>query len=356
MNISNLRKETSERSDAANWAKDLLVKNTPSFYESIEGCNQNASNTITHLLERARFDNDGVSKDLDNILEQIVVLEGKDTLERKINFSKLFSIPLTYCLYCDETESVHLYNLISIEDLTVLQHFTTYKGFSDWIATQKQWKSNKAFRENEGLPNFDKQLRKAGTAWPTNLDCFITDKTNKPLAIIEYQNADRTGVVNHCNNDYLLCKQSYKNNWGHTNYHDDIRRWTSQEILRVQSGLRFFVITWSTINDDYILKEIESIALPYFPLAANGTIDWNYSKAYKASMNEYANTKNAKSQADLIAKGKTFNFSSGIPLNVIVNHPPLSIVNKTFPSLYYKYKKLNQGNKTELLTDFMEIL
>ncbi|HEX8574999.1 MAG TPA: hypothetical protein VF677_01765 [Flavobacterium sp.] len=53
---------------------------------------------------------------------------------------------------------------------------------------------------------------------------------------------------------------------------NNIRRWTSQEILRVQSGLRFFVITWSTINDDYILKEIESVALPYFPLTANGTI------------------------------------------------------------------------------------
>ncbi|HEX8574998.1 MAG TPA: hypothetical protein VF677_01760 [Flavobacterium sp.] len=65
-------------------------------------------------------------------------------------------------------------------------------------------------------------------------------------------------------------------------------------------------------------------------------------------MNEYATTKNEKSQADLTAKCKTFNFSPGIPLNVIVN--------KIFPSIYYKYKKLNQGNKAELLTDFMEIL
>lgn len=41
MAFKNYRKETSERSDEANWAKKILIEKTGLFFDSIEGCNEN---------------------------------------------------------------------------------------------------------------------------------------------------------------------------------------------------------------------------------------------------------------------------------------------------------------------------
>lgn len=51
MIFKNYRKETSERSDAGNWAKKLLAEKTGLFFDSIEGCNENNQNIVTHLME-----------------------------------------------------------------------------------------------------------------------------------------------------------------------------------------------------------------------------------------------------------------------------------------------------------------
>jgi len=358
MKIANLQKESSERSDAKNWAKNLLIEKTTYFFESIEGCSQNADNVVTHLFERARFDSNSAQKTIEEVRSMIVALESAAVLKRKLNFSKLFGIPLSYVLYCNETENVFLFKFESLEKFELVEEFSSYQAFSNWIALIKGWTSKKIFRENNDLPYFDQQLRKHKTAWPTNLDCFFTDENNVPIGIIEYQNADRVGVANHCNNDYLLCKISFKNASGYTDYHDDIRRWTSQEIIRVQSALRFFIITWSTISEDYILKEIEKIALPYFRNNANGSRDWAFSNRYKAAMNKYSNTKNDATKLIVANEGMTVIFVRTLlnQINVTTNVPPLSLEKQTFPHLYYSSKSLTQGNKNQLIDEFTALI
>ncbi|REG84111.1 hypothetical protein [Winogradskyella sediminis] len=357
MHIENLRKESSERSDSLNWCKDELNTNTPYNLDSIEGCNQNTDNIVTHLLERARYDNSVSAISLNDLLTSIIALEGTKELQRKINFASLFNIPLSYVLYCDETEITHLVSITSLTSISYVKKYDTYKEFADWIAEIKGWKSNKTFREIADLPHFDKQLRKHKTPWPTNLDCFVSDSNDNPIGLIEFQNADRVGVSNHCNNDFLLCKQSYTNGYGYKAYHDDIRRWTSQEIIRVQSGLRYFIITWSTRNEDYILKEVELVSIPHFPKKDNGAMDWDYVNKYKATMNKYANTKDNKYILLIGAKGHSMQFiknNNTITSNFIP--PPLSVVNKTFPSIYYSYKNLTIGNKTNLPIEFSNLI
>jgi hypothetical protein len=357
MKIKNLRKETSERSDAANWAKQSLIDNTTFFFDSIEGCNQNTNNIVTHLLERARFDVGINDNAIDDIYKMIIDIETIAVLTRKINFANLFSIPLSYVLYCDETETVYLLNFKSISKLEFINTFYSYQAFSDWISEIKGWKSNKSFRENPDLPEFDKRLRKCGTAWPTNLDCFFSDENNNPLGLIEYQNADRVGVQNHCNNDYFLCKMSSLNQWGHNQYHDDIRRWTSQEIIRVQSKLRYFIITWSTLNYIYTLKEIEKITIPHFPSKPDGKPDWDFVNKYKAAMNAYSNNKNINNQNKIEQNGITFNFSINNHNQIIttLNSPPLNFMLKTFPSIYYLHKKTSDNTETILGTEFKKL-
>lgn len=225
MEFSQFRKETSERSDARNWVKMLLIEGTPLHYDSIEGCNQNNQNVVTHLLERARISIAGTGEiNINTVFASIKNLEGDDNkLLRKIRFASCFGIPLTYVLYCNENENVFLFTITSLNEIALQRSFTTYQAFSNWIAEIKGWVSRKAFRE-DGLPQFDIILRRAGTAWPTNIDCFISNTDNAPQAILEFQNTKDALVRNHCNNDWFLCKSIQYN---------DIRRWTSQEILQI---------------------------------------------------------------------------------------------------------------------------
>lgn len=90
--------------------------------------------------------------------------------------------------------------------MSILQLIYSYKEFSDWIASIKGWRSTKPFREREDLPYFDKMLRQAGCAWPTNIDCFISNQDFEPIAILEFQNAKNTEVLKHCNNEFFLGK------------------------------------------------------------------------------------------------------------------------------------------------------
>lgn len=112
MALINYRKETSERSDATNWAKKMLIEKTGLFFDAIEGCNENNNNVVTHLFERARVDFvPGESLETD-VLSEIILLETPEVLQRKINFANTFNCPLTYVLYCNEKEAVWVYTSI----------------------------------------------------------------------------------------------------------------------------------------------------------------------------------------------------------------------------------------------------
>lgn len=359
MKLTNLRKETSERSDASNWAKQSLISDTPYFYESIEGCNQNTNNVVTHLLERARVDEVEGKSTKQEIINDIIEIEGTETLQRKINFATLFGINLSYILYCDESESVYHFEFISITEVNFNKKHNSYKEFADWIAEIKGWKSTKAFREYNDLPHFDKELRKHKTPWPTNIDCFFTDAENNPIGIIEYQNAKDTGVLTHCNNDHFQCRIAYEENGyygSYTVYSDDIRRWTSQEILRVQSGLRLIIVTWSQSNKDFIIKELQSVAIPFFP-EKDGKPIWKEMSRYKSALNRYVLSNRTKENEDIISKNaKTYNLTNDDgAMGSVVNEPILSYGAKTFPSLYYKSKNKSSENN-DFIKSFINIL
>ena len=47
----------------------LLIQHSGYYLESIEGCNQNKENLVTHLIERARVDN---SQGLKSTKEEVI--------------------------------------------------------------------------------------------------------------------------------------------------------------------------------------------------------------------------------------------------------------------------------------------
>lgn len=353
MAFINYRKETSERSDATNWAKKILIEKTGLFFDAIEGCNENDNNVVTHLFERARVDFvPGESLETD-VLSEIILLETPEVLQRKINFANTFNCPLTYVLYCNEKEAVWVYTISDLITCKFIVSYNTYHAFSDWIYTIKGWRSTKPYREREDLPYFDKALRRAGCAWPTNIDCFVSNQYSQPIAILEFQNANNTEVAMHCNNDFFLGKHTRINQDGYIQYDNDVRRWQSQEILRVQSGLRLFIITWSQKSTDFILKEVDVISFPNLPFSK----DWTKHGEYQRLMHEVANTRDQNSARIIANQFSTYKLSYAAPvMSQVYKYPSLSAKDKSFPYIYYKYKNLVEGLADTLPDLFLKLI
>lgn len=351
MKLYNFKKETSERSDATNWAKHMLIEQTDFFFDGIEGCNQNAQNQTTHLFERAHVDIDlNGPKSKERVLNSIIELESKPALQRKINFGLAFGLPLSYVLHNDTKGLVFVLEFRNTDDVEFAKSFSSYEAFGEYLAEIKGWKSGKSFREYDDLPMIDKSLRKNGTPWPTNIDCFCSDKNNNPIAIIEYQNAKQIGVLKHSNNEYFLCKQKSVKNSDYgpkTIYHDDIRRWTSQEILRVQSGLPLFVITWSQNEAHFQLKEVDQIVFPDFEMN-NPKDRWKRMATYKELLHQYATTKSDKSMTDVSRMKTLFLQKENNQIVENSNTLPTSIKGKTFPHIYWNRKAVVSDGRESL--------
>ncbi len=356
MQLSNYRKETSERSDADNWAKHCLISDTKFFFEGIEGCNQNTQNQTTHLFERAHVDIDfDGEKNKQDVLSSIIELETKNALQRKINFASAFGLSLSYVLYNDQSGSVFILEFRNIEDVEIVKSFNSYEGFGQYLAMIKGWKSTKRFREYNDLPQIDKTLRKYGTPWPTNIDCFCCDRKGQPIAIIEYQNAKAIGVHKHSNNDYFLCKQksiTKTKRGSKIIYHDDIRRWTSQEILRVQSGLPLVVITWSQGESHFQLKEVEKITFPDFEM--DNPVDRGRIFQYKEDLHRFSSDP-TEADFQVICNRKSLSFSKENNSVVEVKHLPLlTRKEKTFPHIYWKRKAVVSNSREILASLFLD--
>lgn len=126
-------------------------------------------------------------------------------------------------------------------------------------------------------------------------------------------------------------KYTGKNDYGYTIYYNDIRRWLSQEILRVQSNLRLFIITWSESSNDYILKEVEKVTLPDLPRNKN----WKLHNMIEENMHQLAvnyrtNKEYALKYADWIMKNTSSYNLEYIEnfIKLIHNQPKLDLKEK----------------------------
>lgn len=348
MAFSNYHKETSERSDPLNWAKQRLVTAGDYFFESIEGCNQNKYNMTTFILERACVSCDDGTPDSDDIVRaEIIKLEkGVQPIVRKCFFAKKLNCPFYYVLYCYEPEKVWVYKVD--KPFSLFQTFDSFNAFSEWIYENKQWGEDnvKDFHNKKDLPEFDIRLRecKCGCPWPTNIDCVAFNKKNEPIAIIEFQNADKTEVRNHCNNyAFLFGQTQIDRKTGMPTIDVDVRRWKSQEILRLQAGLRFFIITWKKSDCDYIIKEVDKISFPQLPYN-----DKKETESIKGTYHQLMNCSDKKEQKKLKDYIETHYESYSIAfengrMKKVPYKPVLSETKKSFPSIYYKYKQISFG-------------
>ena len=339
MEILKFQNETSERSEPYNWVKAEVSTLKDFYFAGFEGCNENSSNLVTAMMDRAviEFSGDPNENPLEkSVLEHIVKKEGR-SLQGKINFCRRLNIPYTYILYCYDPELVLRYE-ITENSCKLRERYCSFKKFSEWIMTIKGWKSNKAYEKKEDLPAFDNALRKAGCPWPTNIDCIAFSSDNQPVAIIEYQNTENENVSEHFNNYYYLSHHKREGD-DYRNTGLDEQRWKSQELLRLQSLLPHFTIVWSKNEDVTIVKVLDEVVFP----------NYNYETSedrqkYIKDLDSYAEKLKTRpklwknDQYQIMRKNYSsyqFRFDSGLIKRE--NHSaPLDLDKKTFPFLYGK--------------------
>ena len=353
MKIDSFHKETSERSEDQNWVLSELTHSSDFYYVGFEGCNENSSSMVTHIMDRASIEISGNLQSLPSAEEIITIinnLEG-NYLQGKINFCKFLGIGYTYILYNYENEIVLRYEYFNNE-LLFKAKYCSFKDFSNWIQSIKGWNSGKEFREKDDLPQFDKELRTAGCPWPTNIDCVVYHKTHKPVAILEFQNAKKTGVKNHTNNRYFFPNKDYTTR----NYKKgvDEQRWRSQEILREQSGLRHLTIVWSQSEDTVVVKELIKVVFPSYLDDGDNS---EYLKLLSLFGKEINNNPRNLENKYYHQICKSY-FSNGLHWeNGIMNNelyrPPLSIRYKTFPFIYGK--RLGSFTRESIRENFEKI-
>lgn len=335
MNVIQLSKETSERSETQNWVLEELASSSDFYYAGFEGCNENSSFIVTAILDRASIKVEGdinVLPDSETVKKSIIELEG-NSIWGKIQFCHLLGIGFSYILYNYEHQFVLRYEFNN-EGFFFRESYSSFEAFSKWIQTIKQWTSKKKYREKNDLPEFDKALRRAGCPWPTNIDCVVYHKTHKPIALIEFQNAKKTKVASHSNNAFFF--PNYVFNYQYLKPGQDEQRWRSQEILRLQSRLPHFTIVWSQNEDVVIMKQLDQVTFPDYDHCKNK----DAKDAYMKLLHDYYETliKGGDKQKyyNSICNNTSsyyLNFVGGV-MRKHYCYPPLSIESKTLPSIY----------------------
>jgi hypothetical protein len=242
-----LCRETSERSDAENWTRQAIEEDRRFALVAFEGCNQDASHRTTHLLGRSVFCRTGPGPvRASDIAREIVRAEGPAVLADRRLCAERVGVPYEHVVYSYHAKWVSRFAVGDGDaEVQIVQRYPAVGEFGGWLQEIKGWRSDKPFRERPDLPWLDRELRKLGTPWPTNIDGFLL-RDGHPAAVLEFQNADRTTVERHCNNDYFT---------------QDRRRWRSLDILRREADLPLVVVTWERGSHAARVKEVVEVRL-----------------------------------------------------------------------------------------------
>jgi len=358
--MAELVKTTSENSLDRNWAFKCIDDIKNYHVESLEGYTLDYNKGISIIMDRASTDDYSEIQSLSQkeVVKLILALEG-DSIQRKIKFASLYKIPYRYALYSEkECHYVWVYKFQDTKGL-LEREFTSYEEFGDWLNNKRSLSISKNFGHNTStikgtskfskLPIFDQALRNNGTPWLANLDGIIFNDNNDPIALLEMQTTYKISPKNHDNNKYYLQGQ-------------DINRFDIIEVASIQSGLPWFIITWSPLPDhreDYVIKKVNHIAHPYTNIIdGKSDISRDYMNLLKR-FSYYSDTndkKKIKIEEEICSKQKSFLLKKqGDQISKELFESSLSINNGSFPNIYYDY--IYEGNsKTSFISDMNKIL
>ncbi len=332
MSLSVFIKESAEVSDSANWVKKELKSCKYFSLDAIEGYTVDDNDGVIMMMERAKVDYDEMlCLSSQEVIREINEKDGEPgSLQRKINLARVFGIDLLYALYSEASRHhVWLYRFRHSGEGSLEEEFNDFSSFGIWLSNHRTKTISKGFgHENvishdtshfSDLPGFDQTLRNNKTPWLGNLDAFVSDKEGNPIALIEFQNTSKS-PKDHCNNFFFLSGA-------------DFNRVNSWEIARVHSGLPFFIIVWSKEQTGYRIKRLDCCT---------------FLKGESGLSNNIQACVSSESAVERVANNRSsYSFTKRDNGISRADHtPPLSIEDKTFPSIYYKYNELHEENSS----------
>lgn len=359
MQLINFRAENIFSKSKNSWARKEIESINQFRISSINGFSQSSKNQTTHILERALVDIDiQGEKSKEAILSQLIDLETGSGLQRKINFAKHLGLPLHYVLHNPRSGRVYVLELYNLVDVKIAKAFKSYEAFAGYISEIKGWKSKKELLAKKGLPELDNALRKHKSPWPANLDALLFDANSQPVAILEFQNAKTTLVEKVDMNDYFLCKKMKRQKVGGYEkivFFDDIRRWMSLELLRVQSQLPLINIVWSPDQSTYQINVVDQITFPDF-----ATYDthhpWENVEEYKMLLHDFAIEHSEETEKPIRMKKALSFWKLGNRNQEVFHNPPLSFKEKSFPYIYWKKRTKGDIDKDNFKHSFLEVM
>lgn len=299
----------------------------------LDGWSLDKDNRVTHVFQKVHLQVFSSIVDFESFVEELATGFLDENFLLYKNAAALFGAK-HYVLVHSEVPRQKIMVLEAVgEGFAFVKEFDGYRKFSSWLEKIRGYKSKQNYVLNRELSIFEDILRSSGTNWQVPSNLFITDEEQNLLGLIKTQHIQKYTLEKHSNNIFFL---------GLSNK-DDRKRWLSQEIIRIQSGLPLFVIVADSKNKDYSLKVIDNIVFPI------KDVDGGVSEI----LHRYALAlwTNKQDMADVLYKAicetvSTFTFYKDSENNKIIKHvleQPLSLENKTFPNIYYKSKMVVKG-------------
>ena len=246
--------ETSERNDSKNWVKDNLLNDGFNII-SFEGYTIKGGLT-TALFDRRQFQEEDIGGFNEDEIEELIRYE-EPYLNAKLSFAERIKVNYYYVFYNYDSQRIILYRFGGEVFFTLppnnkldapLQHIPRYfkrkifkyNSFCEFINLTKHIRDLKMLSgfQGKGLPMIDQIFRgECKYPWMGNLDgLFLTNESNEPKAIIEWQTTIAKSVKNHCNNDWFAPSANNKG---------DEQRWRVVHDISKQWKLPLIIIVWS---------------------------------------------------------------------------------------------------------------
>lgn len=262
--------ETSERNDSNNWVKAKLL-NDGFHIISFEGYTVKGGMT-TGLFDRRQFKDEKLEDLTKDEIEDLIRQE-EPYLDVKKSFAQSLKVNYFYVFYRYNPQSIILYrfggdvffslpesnsqnNALLDQPRSLESKIFHYNDFCSFIHSTRQIRDlqMKSKYEESGLPEVDKIFRNnCNYAWMGNLDgLFLTNQSNEPKAIIEWQTTKKIPVEKHCNNTWFAATRNRKG---------DEQRWRVMHNISLQSQLPLIIIVWSLneVNGNIKYKVVSDV-------------------------------------------------------------------------------------------------
>lgn len=249
-------RESSERADGFNSLKrDILLDNRFKII-SFEGSPSQKGIILgffdKFLATHSFKNNDKIrpKKDIKNYFSNLFINNTEYQDEIRLKSKIIKSLNSAWLVLVHDKEGISFVFENIGQKWKLINRFSSATDFSNWLyENYSDPRDNISAYQEDGLPEYDQEMRRNDKPWPGNVDGIIY-MNDIPVALIEFQTTNWQSVKEHDNNDWWEPKRGRKG---------DEQRWASIKLNSDTLRLPIIVGVWSPKEKNYRLKLVNSI-------------------------------------------------------------------------------------------------